>query len=189
MCTVGLKKILNKKLKNIWQKEFINKSDLFRQNLITQCIHLFKHCVLSLLSENIWNWKIIFTFNLIIFISLITIAFCAYWNSHLNKLWRRRMNMGVGELWKSHPIGPEGWLGDGRERGGGESNSSKITSHNLQAASYLPSSLCWQSRSLNKQTLCLICGPIMAFMAVKNKSNTFDPNQIKTVNVGRKKNV
>lgn len=52
-----LKKILNKKLKNICQNEFINKSDLLRQNLITYCIwykvkmYLLKHCVLNLLSE------------------------------------------------------------------------------------------------------------------------------------------
>lgn len=97
---------------------------MFRQHLITQCIWykvkicLLKHCVLNLFSENIWNWQIIFTFNLIILILLITIPFCAYLNSHLSKLWRRRMNMGVGELWKSHPIGPEGWLDVGGGGGG-----------------------------------------------------------------------
>lgn len=161
-------KILNKKFKNICQNEFIHKSDLFRQNLITQCIwfkvkiYLLKHCVLNVFSEieiymniwniytYIWNWQIIFTFNLNYFNFINNIiAFCAYLNSHLSKLWWRRMNIGVGELWKSHPIGPEGWLGEGR---GGGSNSSKITSHNLQAASYLPSSLCRQFRSLNNQT-------------------------------------
>lgn len=112
-----------------------------------------------------------------------TIAFWANLNSHLSKLGRRRRVWESCE--KSHPIGPGG-VGWCAGEGVGGSNRPKITSHNLQAASYLPSSLRCQLPSLNNQTHCLLCRSIMASLVVKNKKyTTFDQNKIKLpVNVG-----